>query len=44
MKAVVEQYGRVDAGQPWIDIRYDKVTIPKPANGQDAAAQLDRGH
>ena len=44
MKSVVEQYHRVDAGQPWIDIRYDKVTIPKPASGQDAAALLDHSH
>jgi hypothetical protein len=46
MKSVVEQYGRVDAGQPWIDIRYDRITYPKPAGvpgGNDAAAQIDAG-
>jgi hypothetical protein len=45
LKSVVEQYGRVDAGQPWIDIRYDRITYPKPAgSGEDgAAARVDGG-
>lgn len=42
LKSVVEQYGRVDAGHEWVDIRYDKVTVPKKAGGQEAAAQVDR--
>jgi hypothetical protein len=41
LKTVVEQYGRVDAGQPWLDIRYDRITYPKPAT--DAAARIDAG-
>ncbi len=31
---------RVDANQPWIDVRFDRVTCPGPA--QDATAQFDR--
>jgi hypothetical protein len=30
MASIVKQYGRVDAGRPWIDIRYDKITYPTP--------------
>jgi len=30
MKSIVEQYGRVDAHRPWIDIRFDKITYPTP--------------
>jgi hypothetical protein len=41
LKTVVEQYGRVDAGQPWIDIRYDKITYPNPAEPAGAAARID---
>jgi hypothetical protein len=43
LKTVVEQYGRVDAGQPWIDIRYDKITYPNPAEPAGAAARVDGG-
>ena len=28
MRRVHEQYGRIDANQPWIDIRFDKITCP----------------
>lgn len=35
LQLVREQYGRVDAGQPWIDIRFDKITYP---NATDASA------
>jgi len=28
LRRVREQYGRVDGGQPWIDIRFDKITVP----------------
>jgi hypothetical protein len=41
---VKQQYGRVDAGQPWIDIRYDKITYPSPPPPQDATAHADSGH
>jgi hypothetical protein len=44
LAAVKQQYGRVDAGQPWIDIRYDKVTYPSPVPvGVDATAHVDGG-
>ncbi|MGH7215581.1 MAG: hypothetical protein ACREIT_12520 [Tepidisphaeraceae bacterium] len=32
MKQVHEQFGRVDGNQPWIDIRFDKVTYPSPTH------------
>jgi hypothetical protein len=31
LKCAVAQYGRVDAGQPWIDIRFDKTTYSSMA-------------
>jgi len=31
MERVWKQYGRVDANQPWIDIRFDKITYPSAA-------------
>lgn len=31
LKLAVQQYGRVDAGEPWIDIRFDKTTYPSMA-------------
>jgi hypothetical protein len=43
LNSVKQQYGRVDAGQPWIDIRYDKVTYPSPAPAADATAHADSG-
>jgi len=30
MASIVKQYGRIDAGQAWIDIRYDKIMYPTP--------------
>lgn len=30
LRQVFEQYGRVDAGRAWIDIRFDRVTYPTP--------------
>ncbi len=36
LENVWRQYHRVDANQPWIDIRYDKITHPLPALEQDA--------
>ncbi|MGH7179612.1 MAG: hypothetical protein ACREJC_19715 [Tepidisphaeraceae bacterium] len=35
---VFAQYGRVDAGQPWIDIRFDKITYPSGAPQANADA------
>jgi hypothetical protein len=40
LKAAYDQYGRVDAGQKWIDIRFDKPTTPAPETAsikEDAA-------
>jgi hypothetical protein len=40
LQQVQQQYGRIDAGQPWIDIRFDRITYPtiastdSPASGQ----------
>jgi hypothetical protein len=31
LSSIYRQTGRVDAGQPWIDIRFDRVTCPAPA-------------
>jgi hypothetical protein len=31
LEKIVEQYKRVDAGQQWVDIRFDQVTYPLPA-------------
>ncbi len=38
MKKVFEEYGRVDANHPWIDIRFDKITYPSAGA---AGAQAD---
>ena len=35
---VMAQYGRVDAGQPWIDLRFDRITYPKPDAAPTATA------
>jgi hypothetical protein len=43
LSLVKQQYGRVDAGQPWIDIRYDKITYPSPTPPPDATAHADGG-
>ena len=32
---VRSEYGRVDAGQPWIDIRFDKITYPTASAAAD---------
>jgi hypothetical protein len=39
IEAIYRKEGRVDAGQPWIDLRFDRVTCPGPS--QAVAAQLD---
>ena len=43
LRGVYEEFGRVDAKQPWIDIRYDKITYPSaaPADGAAHAASTD---
>lgn len=33
LSRVYQEFGRVDARQPWIDIRIDKITYPSPADG-----------
>jgi len=33
MAMIVKQYGRVDAGRPWVDIRYDRIMYPTPPTG-----------
>ncbi len=40
MSRVFAKYGRVDANQPWIDIRFDKVTYP---SGAEQQARADSG-
>ena len=36
MRQIVAKYGRVDAGKPWIDVRFDTVTYPShPPATQD---------
>lgn len=30
LRKIVQQFGRVDAGQEWIDIRFDTITYPSP--------------
>jgi hypothetical protein len=39
IEAIYQKDGRVDAGQPWIDLRFDRVTCPGPE--QTATAQVD---
>lgn len=36
LRRVFQQYGRIDANQPWIDIRFDRVTYPGPASPAQA--------
>jgi hypothetical protein len=31
MRDIFQQYGRVDAGHPWVDLRFDNVTYPADA-------------
>lgn len=37
MKQIVAKFGRVDAGQPWIDIRFETVTYPATPATQEGA-------
>jgi hypothetical protein len=38
LQKVFDQTGRVDAGRPWIDIRFDRITHPGPPRRDDQAA------
>jgi hypothetical protein len=38
MQSVFDQTGRVDAGQAWLDIRFDRVTRPGPSHPDNQAA------
>jgi hypothetical protein len=42
IQRVFDQTGRVDAGQAWLDIRFDRVTRPDPSHHDNQAA--DAGH
>ena len=37
LEKLYQQYGRIDAGRPFIVIRYDRVLYPSDADGQSAA-------
>jgi len=37
IEKVWEQYKQVDAGQPWIDIRFDRITYPAPPTVEEHA-------
>ncbi len=39
LRQIYQQYGRVDAKQPWLDLRFDKITYPSPAAVPQASAQ-----
>jgi hypothetical protein len=41
LEKLFEQYGRVDAGCPWLDIRFDKII--RPADAPEAAAPSAEG-
>ncbi|MBV8781649.1 MAG: hypothetical protein JO353_09645 [Phycisphaerae bacterium] len=43
LQEVRAEYGRVDAGQPWIDIRFDKITYPTGAADDSTSDHAD-GH
>ena len=46
LRRIVKQYGRVDAGQPWVDLRYDKITYPTatPPTAAGASGAEDSAH
>jgi hypothetical protein len=41
MDRIYEQKNRVDAGQPWVDIRFDQVTCPRPQPAADVESSAD---
>jgi len=40
LERIRKQYGRVDAKQPWLDIRFDKITCPAPQPSEASADGL----
>lgn len=38
LERIVAEYGQIDARRPWIDIRFDKPTIPRMVPGQNPEA------
>jgi hypothetical protein len=42
LQDVYARFGRVDAKQPWIDIRFDKITHPVPTPPTNASADVGR--
>jgi hypothetical protein len=38
LRQIFQQYGRIDAKQPWLDLRFDKITYPSPASLPQAAS------
>jgi hypothetical protein len=42
LQMVYAKYGRVDAKQEWIDIRYDQITYPAPGTPGGASADVRR--
>jgi hypothetical protein len=38
LQQVQQQYGRIDAGQPWIDIRFDRITYPTVVTAEASAS------
>jgi hypothetical protein len=38
LNQIYQQYGRIDAKQPWLDIRFDKITYPAPTPAPQAQA------
>ncbi len=41
MALIVKDYGRVDAGRPWVDIRYDRIMYPTPPTAGSPAAAIN---
>lgn len=41
LERIVAEYGRIDASRPWIDIRFDKPTIPRVTPGSEATQAAD---
>ncbi len=37
LRQIFAQYGRIDAKQPWLDLRFDKITYPTPASTPHAS-------
>jgi len=42
LQQIYQQFGRVDAKQPWLDVRFDKITYPSPAAPSSASARSDQ--